>query len=102
MAVAFFAGAAFLVTVFLAGAAFLVAVVVAFLAGAAFLTGAAFFAGAAFLAGAMFSFPAADFLGASLTHPLIPLGRVRAPVSAPRLMALLTLLTLDAEEKSIL
>jgi hypothetical protein len=76
--------AAFLATALGAAAAFLAAG----LAGAAALGAAGFLAGAAGFLGATFSLFALDLaLGASLTRPEGPLGRTRAPVSSPRVMA---------------
>jgi hypothetical protein len=41
-------------------------------------------------------------LEGSLTRPPIPLGRLRSPFSAPRLMAFERLLTFEADDMSIL
>lgn len=114
VAAAFLAGAALALAA--AGAFFVAAVVVAFLVVAALVVAA--FLGAAFLAaaglalaagffasflGASFSLPAAFLaLAATLILPETPLGRRRTPLSAPRLMALLRLLMLEADERSML
>ena len=129
LAAALAAGAAFLTGAFLVAAAVVVFLAAGLAAGLAAALVAVFAAGlvavfaaglaaAAFLTGATFSLSAAaDFcqisivphvievrltLAATLTRPARPLGRDRAPVSEPRLMALLRLLALEAEDMSSL
>ena len=115
--VAFFAGALVVVFLVAEAAGFLSAALAAgFLAGAAFLT-TGFFSAAL---GGAFSLPAAccrvstkdrcegvrhtvlEALAETLTRPTRPLGRVKSPLSAPRLIALLKLVKLDWDDMSIL